>query len=283
MKIDRELSKILEMNPWKGVADKWFSTPNPCSKFVLPGDERALSQTSVRYNLELPPQPFVGHPSAPIWIMLKNPGLGDWDRCDLLEGLKGLSLKNRKFATAAADKCLAQRQKLYCDQLNFNCKRDASFIFLNAAFDTAKRGNRNPRNANLWFRRYLLSRRGLLDGLVDRENAQSSYRFMSKNVFVLDYVPYHSKNYADPKVELTHHRFWKELVRYALCDGRKLLVFWGHQVLEKLQHDQELANCLEGAVSRCRVAVIKSRQVYFSPRTTYLLANKSLIKKVVKR
>lgn len=59
--------------------------------------------------------------------------------------------------------------------------------------------------------------------------------FMSKNVFVLDYVPYHSKNYEDPKVELLHHRFWKELVRYALCDGGKLLVFWGHQVLKKLQ------------------------------------------------
>ena len=215
--------------------------------------------------------------------MLKNPGLGPWDRCDLLEGKKGLSAEDREFATSAADDCLALRQKLYCDQLNFNCKRNDSFIFLNDAFDTAKRGGRNPRNANLWYRRYLLSRNGMFDGLVDLKNEQSGYRFLSKNVFVLDYVPYHSKNFEDPKVELIHHRFWKALVRYALCNDRKLLVFWGHQVLEKLQADKELASCFEDAVSNCRVAVIKSRQVYFSPRTTYLLANKSLIKKVVKR
>lgn len=283
MKVDRELAKILETNPWKGVADKWFSTPNPCSEFVLPSDERVLSKTRGRYKLAIPPQPFVGHPSAPIWIMLKNPGLGYWDRCDMLEGKKGLSVKNREFATAAADDCLELRQKLYCDQLKFKCNRGNAFILLSEAFNAALRGGRNPRNAYLWYHKYLLSRNGMFDGLVDISDASDCYRFMSRNVFVLDYVPYHSKNFIDFDEELAHIKFWKKLVRYALDDGKKLLVFWGSKILVKLQENKDLSVYLEHAVNDGRIAVIKKQQVYFSPKTTYLLTGKSLVSKVIKR
>lgn len=279
------LNSILKSNPWRKVADDWFVKMQDGGigfEFVLPDDKGELAKARAKYKTNVPPQPFVGHPSSPIWLIMKNPGVGPWDECDLLNGRSGLSKSDRIHATEMADAGLLRRKELYRDQLKLTDKSDSAFSLLDASFDTAERkGGRKPRNTYLWYRRYLLSRTGLLSPFVDVDDLVESGRFVSRNLFALDFVPYRSKSFEDENSRFAHGVFWRKLMRYGLAN--KTVVFWGSRILNKIRNDNELASRLDVAISQNRIAVIKTQQMYFSASTTYMPMNTTFIHNALKR
>ena len=65
----------------------WSQLPST-AEFVLPGDREIItaynkqygSRQDVQLHPELLPEPFIGHPSAPVYLLSLNPGFSDEDR-----------------------------------------------------------------------------------------------------------------------------------------------------------------------------------------------------------
>ena len=108
-----DLNEILKHNPFKKeLVDGWketlsriaeeknfggnmhqneFFAPrtyHPCGlpedrcHFILPGDNKFISDCRIATHYI--PQPFIGHPSAPVWILNENPSPFGCDVCAML-------------------------------------------------------------------------------------------------------------------------------------------------------------------------------------------------------
>ena len=84
----KKLREELEFNPWLGKADEFRSNfQNGVREFVLDQTKVDEYETMVgkmegdadcyHLRLDIPPQPFIGTPTAGVWLLLKNPGFSE--------------------------------------------------------------------------------------------------------------------------------------------------------------------------------------------------------------
>ena len=226
--VDTGLETILAENPWGEMARKVRTALNEKSlgqeRFVLEEDNAIISvmesyvrDDDYKLRLNLPPQPFIGHPSAKIWILQYNPGysygIDDFD----YHGVTFPELASKMQRTTST---LDERIKLVCDQYEF--KGGVGFYALNEVFRTFNHGTRNGKGMYLWYHSTFFPRQGLFSCIGDCVANQK--RFADNNLFVIEYLPYHSRKFRHEFFPfLPSFTFWRKLMGYALTHEKILL------------------------------------------------------------
>ena len=106
-----------------------------------------------KFHLEVPPEPYLGNPDAPVVVLAKCPGYMDED--------KPFMLANEHFRTAMKNTLLHQSQEF-------------PIYYLNPTFRTSP-------GANYWIKK--------MKGLLEFR----SLRSLANNIFILNYFPYKCK------------------------------------------------------------------------------------------
>ena len=228
-----------DSNPWIEFSkdiDKWLKRKEngedveDIEKYILKGDEENQELEKFRnpergegqIHLEIPPQPYIGNPKAPIWILLMNPSYSATDIYDMVctdndtkkTVLSSIKSNERRwysdddikkilesFFTDGSEKGLTDRQRLMNNQLKFDFSR-SKFYVLDGAFHTV-RSKEEIRDLNKegverldgtfqgsyeWWSHYLLNQ-----NICNRKPENVS------NFFVLESFPYHSENFGTIK------------------------------------------------------------------------------------
>ena len=182
--------------------------------------ESRVSDDDYKLRLNLPPQPFIGHPKAKIWILQYNPGYSEGiDDFDYLGTASSSLVSHMRHGVST----LNDRMGLICDQYTF--KDGTGFYVLDRRFNTFRYGTQNGRGAYLWYKSTYFPKEGLFSGIGDSDEAQK--RFADNNLFVMEYFPYHSKKFRHEFFPfLPSFQFWRQLMQYAfthekivLCNG----------------------------------------------------------------
>ena len=227
---ETELEDILKNNPWNEAEIKAWKNilkTGKSGEFILKADvdviasyNRECKNEENRIQTHLLPQPFIGNPEAPIWILTQNPGYSEIDLYDMLGKKEEIKdwLKKEKVdprEQTESKESLEKRQELLLKQLRF---KEPSFYVLDNCFNTLKEhvGNKSLGGYEWWNKRLLEC--DLCNGNKD----------MLSKFFVLEFFPYHSRNFSETlsKTEVAHSKFWKELVSYAL-DQKKPVIICG--------------------------------------------------------
>lgn len=267
----KELEDILKNNPWnEAEIDAWQATLNAgkSGEFILKADADVIASYNRKCKKEgdliqthLLPQPFIGNPEAPIWILTQNPGYSEIDLYDMLGKKEEIEDWRKKEKVALHEETeskesLEKRQELLLNQLRFEAPR--SFYVLDNCFKTIKEhaGNKSFGGYEWWNKRLLQC--DLCNGNKD----------MLSKFFVLEFFPYHSRNFSETlsKTEVAHSKFWKELVSYAL-DQKKLLLCRGKKVFEEIKKLPNVQNCMENIlffISVQNVAVSSNNLISWS-------------------
>ena len=250
--IDNNLENILKDNPFlaSGLLDSWERKLEklrnrqcaPCDldfDFVLDDDKEFLESTAKgkkqsvlsKLRTKLLPQPMVGHPQAPVWILLLNPGFGEKDyydhvsvsektrRCLMVNAPESYSDKSFDPTGVMSEEKLVQRQELMLSSLR--CQTwPAPFYILDKAFKT---GSAEVDDGWHWWSKRLRLGKGTNSFFPQNfcktgEEANA----VGRSLFVLEAFPYHSKTFPTGMVEkwakqgTAYFKFWKRLVKYGL-------------------------------------------------------------------
>lgn len=208
---------LLAQNPWADVAQHWLDCPQ--ARYVLKEDETLLKALpKERLHLNLPPQPFIGNPAAPIWILGISPSIDPldvYDQCDAKrEGLP----HTFRFSGKEEPAQLKRRRELLFRQLTL--EGDLPFYVLDEAFHTVEKSGRGKVSGTYaWWKRYLLGKPN------DPKRFFADIVSLSANCFSLEAFPYHYTGTPDKKVatQTRHFAFAKALITYAQTVG-KLIV-----------------------------------------------------------
>ena len=223
-----QLENILQNNPWKSCAQDWKADLlNHVERdYILDGDRTIIdsenrmatgNRTQFALQTKLPPQPFIGNPKAKVWLLQYNPGYsGIVDEYDLL----GKDCDGRFKRKLVPNRDFKERVDLVVNQYSF---RNSEFYALNEKFHTFKTGTRGQgRGIYLWYKSLLFPSKG---GLFSHLEVWEQKSFLDDNLFVLEYMPYHSKSFdASCFAFLSSFKFWEELIDYAFESDKILLV-----------------------------------------------------------
>ena len=285
-KADAELMKKLQeehgFNPWLDVANTWLRKASG-SKYVLPEDRKKVKEYEKRLSDKENTLPddksyyhFVLNPCAPIWVLLKNPGFSSADVYDLSSIRSGKSrllqegISKEQILTISNrthEEALKKRRELVCDQLRFKFDDDdKAFYILRDEFKTI--GNRAKGNKTLggynWYTKYFC--------------CESSYatlgnkclKDLSRNVFVLECIPYHSKQFFDSEVRFKHHELWEKLICHAL--GKKILIMRRYiykRIMDMVSADSKLMKRFVKAEENRKIVVFRNRKANLTLPNTY--------------
>lgn len=259
---DYGIDNVLEFNPfskelvevWRGTFGKideriknegCYNLNSPDAfKFVLPGDEGRFEKIPA-IRTQYIPQPFIGHPSAPIWILNQNPS---WFQSDLysmfdvsqkaivesekpLDGRRPNNRTRIKKDSFGVDE-LRNRQSLLLAQLRLfrdgeASNDDPSFFPLDAAFMFDANLERAC-SVGLWWRKFVAGA-GIgndfpLLPVVDEPKT------IARHVFVVEAFPYRSAHWNDVESvwrEGPYYDYWRHLVKYGYKNGKMLVVRGG--------------------------------------------------------
>lgn len=169
------------------ISNPWLDLPDK-APHVLPADREVLARRPARaknLRLEVLPDPFIGDPvSAALVLLVLNPG----------------------FRQEDID--LNMQSKLFIEQnrLNLQHKSTPPFYYFHPGLEFT--------GGNIWWSRIL---RALLNaGLLREELAQK--------LTIIQYFPYHSKEYTDLGAILPSQRYSFELVRKVIADGKPIVM-----------------------------------------------------------
>lgn len=234
-----ELEDMLKNNPWnKAEIEAWKAIlkTGQSGEFILKEDVDIIASYNRKCKNEgeliqtyLLPQPFIGNPEAPIWILTLNPGYCEIDLYDMLGKKEEIKdwLEKEKVETESKES-LKKRQELLLKQLRFEESR--SFYVLDDCFNTLKEhaGNKSFGGYE-WWKKHLL-------GTKNSKLFCKGEKKMLSKFFALEFFPYHSRNFSKKlsKIEVAHSKFWKELVSYALKRG-KLLICRNEKIIKEIQ------------------------------------------------
>ncbi len=250
--MSKQLEEVLTHNPWAGKAKSWYKYV-PGEKYYFAEDKAAIDQFNVNSNgktvkvhFELPPQPFIGDPDAPIWILHLCPGYSDIDLYDMV------SIDHELDGTPIVKNCtkeaFEERRKSLFRQLDFS--EPHPFYVLKEEFRTIKQQNRIHLNGTYgWWYNYLLE--GPDSFLTEHD---------LDKCFVLEAFPYHcdttdKEKHCNPSASLIrkmcHHDFWCKLVEYAFAQDKAIIARRGVASL--------VENCLKN-VKTDKLCVFTSTQ-----------------------
>ena len=147
-------------NPWVNIVYG--------KEIYLKDDQNSLEKIKDKLKLSLGhfPQPFLGSPSAPFYLLLSNPGLSEED----MDEISWINLSSQ----------------LKIELVNNLDHVSNGFVFLNIAQKTP---------ANIWWNRVFSYYRKLLP-----ENAAPNFsQLIANTFFVVELFPYHSVRF-DPRI-----------------------------------------------------------------------------------
>ena len=188
--------------------------------FILPDDDMQdlkKSGNDCELHFEVLPQPFLGDPNAPIWMLLLNPGYHVIDRYDHLG-----------YCPLCKEICcikdmLHRRQKLLFDQLQFKCHRffpafDESFKESYALMDS--------RNCGIygWWRKCCFGA-DKSSGFLMNEKHSEKCSYVGSKIFAIECFPYHSKVFPVWLIKKTkYYDFWLSLVKWAIANKKYFIL-----------------------------------------------------------
>ena len=275
---------------WKTDVNPWINVENPCidverkrkyheGTYILEDDfatvKKYLGKGGKRIRAEVLPQPYIGDPDAPIWILSMNPSYSAVDVYDMKDcgrDAKMAVLLDMGYDEQTSKKLLQhnvfphdreedlkKRKGLMQSQLSFS---STEFYVLNPAFDTVptndeiqKAGVQSTnqtynKGSYRWWKKYLFESNICSPDGVNRDNEEEC-RNNLRNFFVLESFPYHSENFDSGKeffndvVSLVrHYEFWKKMVEFALKKG-KILLCRGENIPERVSQiamDKKMSN-----------------------------------------
>ncbi len=300
---DTELMQKLredhDFNPWLDAAGGWlrdFEAGNTIDNFILLGDEEAVKNHNeaarewceksnektkdgsskfaedFQLHRDLMPQPFIGNPHAPVWVLLTNPGYSEADVYDLKsvdEGRGKLAAKSArvrilKVPDLTAEVALNIRRKLVCKQLKFESGDDAAFYILRREFKTIEGNGMTVWGGYNWYMKYFACAHSYVASIND------CLKDLSRNVFVVEYVPYHSKQYFESKQRFVHHNLWEKLITHGL--ESKIMIMRGSlykKITDIVKPNDDLKNKLFKAEAERRIVVFKGQSANLTPANTY--------------
>lgn len=303
--IDKLRDKRAAFNPWLTVADEWLEMLKEgtwkSQLFVHPDDESHVREYKDKLNkdfskrgrskdrpkkkdkqliLDILPQPFIGNPCAPIWVLLRNPGYSAIDVYDLRsidegrqEIRKSRELKLRDLMHSNNDdeqRSLRTRQELVCRQLKFDFDLGKEFYILRHEFmtirrssDACKKKSRKVYGGYNWYKKYLLSDNGCIRR---RDVDMDLLSIASKRLFVMEYDPYHSKAYFKSGVSFAHHSMWENLVKHGI--KQKIVIARGGDILEHIVKSVPKEDLLKASNER-RLFLFKGQSAALSTNNLY--------------
>ncbi len=290
----QELQTNSEFNPWLDVAKDWLrnvNEGNSRASFIHPNDEEAVkrhneaakvwcerkkqegekvSVEDFQLHRDIMPQPFIGNPCAPVWVLLTNPGYSEADVYDLKsvdEGLEKLATKSVRvleLSDLTPEAALSIRQKLVCKQLKFESGDDEAFYILRGEFKTMDRSGMAVFGGYNWYMKYFVCNHSYV------ASATNYLKDLSRNVFVLEYIPYHSKQYFESRQRFLHHNLWENLIKHGL--ESKILIMRGNiykKIPDIVKNNDELKDEFFKAESERRIVVFKGQSANLTPANTY--------------
>lgn len=248
--IDPELESILRDNPFRdpGLLTTWKRElsrlrvgergPRDLDfEFVLKDDaeflravhppKRRRSGKTVCTNVL--PQPMTGHPNAPVWLLLLNPGFcakDCYDHINVSSKMRQCIVKTGegRYSDLSFDKPgpeeaakLEKRQKLILSNLRAD-KCPAPFYLLDESFKT---GAERSGDGFRWWSRNLGLESG--KGFFGQDADGHSPDIVGRCLFVLEAFPYHSVTFPIGMVkkwsnrQTAYFKFWKCLVEYGFA------------------------------------------------------------------
>lgn len=265
---DNELMDKLKhdatFNPWLNVSKQWLSEINNGinrDNFILSSDQENVenhnkcavnwccknnkkkgSDSQLMYedfllHKEIMPQPFIGNPEAPIWILLENPGYSTADIYDLISvemGRKELMKDNIgpeyiiENDINKEKSFLKDRKELVCKQLMFDFENDSAFYVLRPEFRTIRQVGRTVQGAYNWYKKYFGCKTGYFSG------NSCLLKVLSNNIFLMEYIPYHSKRFHNFDIRFTHNNMWENMIRHAITE--KIIVARNPLILKHIKN-----------------------------------------------
>ena len=256
----QELQTNSEFNPWLDVAKDWLrnvNEGNSRASFIHPNDEEAVkrhneaakvwcerkkqegekvSVEDFQLHRDIMPQPFIGNPCAPVW----------------------------ELSDLTPEAALSIRQKLVCKQLKFESGDDEAFYILRGEFKTMDRSGMAVFGGYNWYMKYFVCNHSYV------ASATNYLKDLSRNVFVLEYIPYHSKQYFESRQRFLHHNLWENLIKHGL--ESKILIMRGNiykKIPDIVKNNDELKDEFFKAESERRIVVFKGQSANLTPANTY--------------
>ena len=259
---DMTYDDLMRANPWKPMiksVQRLLDKNSEGCRFVLECDEPLIQEMEQNLKgefglrLNLPPQPFIGNPNAPVWILQYNPGyselIDDYNYLGINKFPQHLQYK------IIGDKAFGKRLALMCDQYGFKSK--APFYALDPAFNTITNGfhynGHVPRGMYLWYQSHLFPNQESIFKLGDSDEKQ----FADQNLFVLERFPYHSLSFREGfgYNALPSFNYWKQLVSFAFQKEKVILVYGNRRGIVK---ELEKLNGYEEAKASGRIIAVRS-------------------------
>jgi len=205
----------IEENPWKEMKE----SPDANGEYILEKDRKYINEHKLRDKLDLKlhlyPEPFIGNPKAPIYLLNLNPGYSEGDEDDMP------MLKNYIFK---------------------NYRHECPFYYL---IDELKETN----GAKWW--RFGKSKPKLAPRLGKLiAEFGGDVEKVARSVFCIEYFPYHSKKFSVKEIkDLPSQTYSKHLIEKAIREKEDTIFI----IMRKKEELFDLIPELEGAESAGRV------------------------------
>ena len=213
------------------------------------------------------PQPYIGDPQAPFWILQINPSYSPADIFDMqkivdaqkVEEIKKEIQKEIKNNVeifhkevlesdgSQKEKCFLSRKKLLEQQLVFE---EPHFYVLDEEFETIAETGKKLIGSYKWWKA----------ALVGKSHLSGEDINLAKTMFFcLESLPYHSRKrgYVEALRPLTKHwGFWQKMIKYALNNDKKIFI-----------RGQELYRLIEGLITkdnRKNIFILNPQRQYLS-------------------
>lgn len=240
-----------ECNPWLTAnIDDWKNR----SMFLEADEEKViaynknLTKNKECYTIQgdAYPQPYIGNPEAPIWILMLNPGYGHleyWETADVREipendeirriineDLQQNKTKFERFELVKKDDENLKKRRVYLQkQLSFFKDENYKPVFypLEEEFNIWKHDRKTLNGCYEWWLQKLLGR-NKKNAVVCKGDRKRLNKF-----FNIEFFPYHSIHFdvtlademkKDGGLAHKHHVFWQEMIKYAVNAGKILIL-----------------------------------------------------------
>lgn len=187
-------------NPWKQLSDN--------GPYVVPADAQKIAEHNkeilkLQYQTSVVPQPYIGSPSAPVYLLALNPGYCSRDNDP--EQISNLA-------------------KVKKDTLMHNVE-SAPYPFYPIAPE-----HRETSTGEWWWKRL----RKLAFDVGDQN--------LAKNIFCVEYISYHSTKYSRINIGKTEERLLSQqysghLVQTAINEGKEIVFMRSQKLWESLVPD----------------------------------------------
>ena len=259
--ISNELNEILQENPWLSAAEDFTKGPNADGMYIVEKDKEVLKPLRNnkpdlyrRFRFDILPDPLVGNVCAPVIVLCLNPGYSALDKynyesvddqtkhlvqCEYQQKMGKVNAKRRgkgkepvhreiRFLFSGEDEKvqLNRRRQLMIESLRLIPGNEP--YGLDPSFNSAEIINSSTKQrdacANTRFGTYNWHR--FLFGIGEN----GIPRFPTKNVFHMEYFPYHSEHLSTNDIDLlerdypmAHSAFRNSFLRLRLKEGAYIL------------------------------------------------------------